>query len=189
MTTSFLQLLHSPAAGFDEPQQLLAACHDRVRRTLSLLERLHQHLHTAGAHAQARSAAADVRRYFSVAAPAHHEDEERHLVPLLQASADAADRVLADRLLDEHSTLRQLWARVDELLATVESGACPSLTELGAATHDFVARHADHLAFEDEVVFPRTEGLLALHDPTRLTLWRQAMGREMASRRGVPFTE
>lgn len=168
---------------------MLAACHDRVRRTLSLLERLHQHLHTAGADAQARSAAADVRRYFNIAAPAHHEDEERHLVPLLQASADAADPVLARRLLDEHNTLRQVWTQVDALLATVESGACPSLTELGAATHNFVALHTDHLTFEDEVVFPRTEGLLALHDPTRLALWRQAMGREMASRRGVSVTE
>ncbi|RZJ07918.1 MAG: hemerythrin domain-containing protein, partial [Rubrivivax sp.] len=35
-------VLHAgPAVGFDQPFEMLAACHDRVRRSLDLLERLH----------------------------------------------------------------------------------------------------------------------------------------------------
>src|SRR5689334_2494815 len=78
--------LRSPEAGFDQPFEMLHACHERVRRSLRLLQRLVAHAQVHGADAQVREAAADVLRYFDLAAPAHHEDEERHLVPRLQAS-------------------------------------------------------------------------------------------------------
>ena len=52
MTTLF----SSPAAGFDEPFAMLHACHERVERSLALLERLTAHLAQHGADAQARDA-------------------------------------------------------------------------------------------------------------------------------------
>jgi ribonucleoside-diphosphate reductase alpha chain len=101
-----LDLLHAgPAAGFDQPFELLAACHGRVERMLGLLERLAAHLAAHGADEPARSAAADITRYFDIAGPAHHEDEERHVLPRLRASGDPALAALADRLHADHARI------------------------------------------------------------------------------------
>ena len=56
-------VLHaSPAVGFDEPFEMLTACHDRVRRGLDLLQRLHAHVLQHGVDDRARDAATDVLR-------------------------------------------------------------------------------------------------------------------------------
>ena len=81
--------LHTPGAGFDEPFEMLGACHDRVRRSLDLLQRLRDYLKTHACDDSARQAARDVLRYFDIAAPLHHEDEELHVFPPLLAGGDA----------------------------------------------------------------------------------------------------
>src|SRR5262245_29342125 len=101
-----------PAATFDQPFEMLSACHDRVRRSLSLLQRLVEHVQGHGADQRAREAARDVLRYFNVAAPAHHEDEERHVVPALRASGDPEAIAAAQKLLDEHEAIRKAWAEL-----------------------------------------------------------------------------
>ena len=63
---------HSPAIGFEQPFEMLSACHERVERTLALFERLVVHVRAQGHDAASRSAAADVLRYFDLAAPHHH---------------------------------------------------------------------------------------------------------------------
>ena len=59
----------SPAVGFDQPFEMLHACHDRVERTLVLLGRMVAHVHDHGHDEDSRSAARDVLRYFDLAAP------------------------------------------------------------------------------------------------------------------------
>ena len=103
MTTPLI--LHAaPAAGFDEPFELLAACHQRVERMLGLLQRLQPHLQAHGADRAGAEAARDLLRYFDLAAPHHHEDEELHVLPVLaylnatpegQALIGASPRVAA----------------------------------------------------------------------------------------------
>ena len=51
--TSSLSLHAAPAAGFDQPFEMLLACHQRVDRMLRLLQRLAPHLATHGADAEA----------------------------------------------------------------------------------------------------------------------------------------
>ncbi|RZL28150.1 MAG: hypothetical protein EOP35_26390, partial [Rubrivivax sp.] len=47
--------LHAgPSAGFDQPFEMLAACHERVRRSVRLLQRLHAHVRQHGLDVQAR---------------------------------------------------------------------------------------------------------------------------------------
>ncbi len=99
----------APAAGFDEPFDLLAGCHDRVRRSLQLLRRLVDHVRDKGVDADARSAATDVLRYFDVAAPQHHLDEERHVLPVLEASGDGALMAAARRLRNDHDAMAAQW--------------------------------------------------------------------------------
>jgi hypothetical protein len=60
--TAAISLHPGPGAGFDEPFEMLGACHERVARMLGLLQRLQAHLQAQGADDSARSAAADVMR-------------------------------------------------------------------------------------------------------------------------------
>jgi hemerythrin-like domain-containing protein len=174
--------LHSPAAGFDQPFEMLSACHDRVRRSLALLQRLVAHVDVHGADGPARDAAADVLRYFHRAAPAHHEDEERHVIPRLQASADPKAQAAARQLLAGHEAIRQRWAALQPLLQSLAEGALPGREALHSAAQAFVAVHDDHLRLEDEYAFPSTEAQLRAQGEEAL----RAMGEEMAARRRAP---
>ncbi|MBK6864949.1 MAG: hemerythrin domain-containing protein [Ideonella sp.] len=169
--------MHGPAAGFDEPFELLAGCHDRVRRSLTLLKRLADRVASEGADAKAQAAARDVLRYFDLAAPAHHEDEERHVVPLLAASADPTLVAAASRLLQDHEAIRAAWQSLRPLLLPVaEAARCDDDAALAAAAERFISVHDGHLELEDGLVFPAAARLHPDH---------AAMGREMAQRRGV----
>lgn len=173
-------LFDPPAAGFDDPFVMLDACHDRVRRSLDLLQRLIAHAQAQGADERARSAARDVLRYFTRAAPQHHEDEERHVVPALRTCAHAAAHDAADRLLRDHAAIRAAWAALEPALRTIEAGSPPPAGVHEAARH-FVELHDDHLRLEEQVAFPLAAAALATRGDADLT----AMGDEMARRRGV----
>ena len=173
-----LNLVRAPAAGFDEPFEMLAACHERVERMLALLERVQAHVATHGADGDARQAARDVMRYFDQAAPHHHEDEERHVLPRLRAQGQAA---LADRLHADHEAMGAAWRRLrEDLVALAERGERAVVPAPGAASGwaAFTALYRAHVALEDGQAFPLAA---AQADPAA----RAAMGQEMAARRGL----
>jgi hemerythrin-like domain-containing protein len=167
--------LHAaPSAGFDEPFEMLAACHERVERMLRLLARLEAHLASEGADLQARLAARNLMRYFDHAAEQHHEDEERHVLPRLRERGQGA---LADRLLADHAAMAESWARLRRTLHLLaEQGVAPSPALDGSG---FAARYREHIRIEEEQAFPAAVASLDLAQ-------RAAMGREMAARRGLP---
>jgi hemerythrin-like domain-containing protein len=171
----------SPAAGFDEPFEMLAGCHERVQRTLDLLGRLVDHLQQHGTDAAAQSAARDVLRYFDIAAPQHHLDEERHLVPLLQASGDKRLQAAAERLLADHRLIEQSWAALRPLLQALQAGAATQGTALDALATEaqhFIDLHGPHILLEDGLAFPQAR--------LRITPEQTAaMSADMAARRGV----
>lgn len=165
-------LFSPPAAGFDEPFSMLQACHERVERSLSLLERLATHVAQHGADAQAQDAARDVLRYFDIAAPHHHEDEERHVLPALRAQGQGA---LADRIAADHAAMSAAWQALRPWLLAVQQG------DAGSTPPDlprFAVRYREHIALEEGSVFAPAQAAL---DATE----QRAMGREMAERRGV----
>jgi hemerythrin-like domain-containing protein len=167
-----------PAAGFDQPFELLAACHDRVRRSLDLLQRLIAHARRHGADDQAVSAARDVLRYFDIAAPLHHEDEERHLLPLLRASGEPALVQAAERMAADHAQFAVQWASLAAMLRELSEGREPGLDALQAAADAFCRLHDSHLALEDDIAFPAAAARAG--EPERC-----AMSADMAARRGV----
>jgi hemerythrin-like domain-containing protein len=165
-------LFSSPAAGFDGPFAMLQACHERVERSLLLLERLATHVAQHGADAQAHDAACDVLRYFDIAAPQHHEDEERHVLPVLRAQGQGA---LADRIAADHVAISAAWQALRPWLLALQRG------DAGAMPQDlprFAAHYREHIALEEGSVFAPVQA--ALDDAEQ-----RAMGREMAERRGV----
>lgn len=169
----------APAAGFDEPLALLDACHARVRRSLDLLARLAARVAQDRVDTTVHDAARDVLRYFDIAAPHHHEDEERHVFPLVAHDSPALQAAVR-ALRDEHDEMRRRWAALREPLAALAGGDAQAFGD--AAQHEaqaFAALYERHAALEEALVFPAAQRL-ADADAQR------AMGREMAQRRGAP---
>jgi len=176
--TATVTLHPGPGAGFDEPFEMLEACHQRVHRMLDLTRRLAAHLLETGADASAQQAARDVMRYFDLAAPAHHEDEERHVLPHLREQGQAA---LADRLHADHTLMSTTWATVRADLQRVADGTWHA-ADLGAAAARWQAMaslYRAHIEAEESSAYP------AVNDVTDAAT-RRAMGDEMARRRGLP---
>jgi hemerythrin-like domain-containing protein len=178
MTTQ-LSLNTPPSAGFDQPFEMLLACHQRVQRMLQLLERLGDHLCEIGADDAARQAAQDICRYFDLAGPAHHEDEERHLFPVLLAQADAATTELVKQLQYDHLTMVQDWEVVRADLQTVAQGHHPIHWPTARDRwSEFSQLYMQHIQLEEAVVYPAVQ---TLFNAAALL----AMGNEMAGRRGA----
>ena len=172
-------LVGAPGAGFEEPFEMLEACHQRVRRMLTLLERLRAHVATHGSDAQARQAARDVARYFDMAAPQHHLDEELHVFPPLLAQGDPAVRALVERLQREHLEMDSRWQQARQVLALIADGAVERLeSEDEGRLEAFAALYGEHLGNEEGIVFPAAQAIVDAQV-------RHAMGEEMSRRRGV----
>ncbi|NML45208.1 hemerythrin domain-containing protein [Ramlibacter sp. G-1-2-2] len=173
-------LLHAgPAASFDEPFEMLAACHDRLQRMLALLARLREHLPAHGADAQARQAAHDVMRYFDQAAPQHHRDEELHVFPPLLAQGDPATVERVQALQRDHRQMEEAWERARTVLAAIEGGQLQQPDAASrVALETFSSLYGAHLEAEEQLVFPAARQLL---DAAAI----REMGREMRLRRGA----
>jgi hemerythrin-like domain-containing protein len=170
-----------PAVGFEQPFEMLEACHERVRRSLALLLRLIEHVDAHGHDAQSRSAATDVQRYFDLAAPHHHEDEELHVFAVLRGGEDAALAADIDALERDHEAMEALWSRLR--LALVRWRAPGEIDPIAAAeraaAQTFVALYRQHLEVEEARVFPAARARLDAEALAR-------MGAEMQARRRGP---
>ena len=173
-------LLSSPAAGFDEPIEILDGCHQRIRRQCALVVRIAAHVAAQGADAEAARAAAGVIRYFEDAAANHHRDEEEDLFPLLFYAAPSANlnavRALLHRLRGEHRRLELLWADVRERLEAIAQGRDAGLSE--ALAREFAGAYDAHIAFEETELLPLARTVLDENHRARL-------GARMARRRHV----
>jgi hemerythrin-like domain-containing protein len=150
---------------------MLLACHDRVRRSLDLLLRLQAHVARHGTDREAQDAARDVLRYFDLAGPKHHEDEERHVLPRLRA---AGQSTLADRLAADHVEMTRQWAALRRALEALTAGRAIPLD--AAACQAYASLYAAHMAAEEGQAFP--QAAVGLPADTEA-----AMGAEMAGRR------
>jgi hemerythrin-like domain-containing protein len=170
--------MSSPAAGFDQPFEMLTACHERVQRSLDLLLRVRQHIAQHGHDTDSRSAAGDVLRYFDIAAPLHHEDEELHLFPALHAHPDEQVRTAVARLEDEHRQMHAAWQRLRTLLLRWRDDAAATLPtpHEDALIDAFTDLYPPHIALEETLAYPAAQAVLDAMAQAR-------MGGEMAARR------
>lgn len=173
-------ILKDPGPSFDEPLEMLAACHERIERQLETLERLGPHLETQGCDAQARSAAQAVLRYFDTAGRFHHQDEDEDLFPILRGRAAMAGRpevaAVIEELEREHATMDAEWNRLRQRLAAIADGDARLDPE---DVSRFAWLYRRHMQRESAAVLPFARE--ALDEAQRASL-----GRRMAARRGVP---
>lgn len=172
--------------GFDAPLGLLSDCHRRIERFLEVLVKIADARRGAQLSPPDRDAFAAALHYFRTAAPRHSADEEESLFPRLRASTDPTAREALARLdaleadhraaEDHHDAVNLLgerWLRLGGLRA----GDARRLREHLAALERLYRRH---IGIEDRELFPAAERTLNASD-------LEAVGREMAARRNVPF--
>lgn len=162
------------APGFDHPVALLLSCHDKVRRFAGLSLRLDLHLARHGTDEEAATAARNVLRYFDLAAPLHHADEEKDLFPALRRLGDPALDAALAALEAEHAELDALWRAVRPWLEAVAQQGLPVRP---AELDEFARRYPDHAQREEDELYPAAQRLA----PEVLA----AIGRNMRQRRGA----
>jgi hemerythrin-like domain-containing protein len=170
-------LLGAPVApAFDDPLEMLFACHGRITAQCDTLRRLVEHISTHCNDVQASQAARAILRYFDTAGQHHHQDEEQDLFPTLLATHDQTAAALVARLLGEHKIIEAAWQRLRPFLLDIaENGSAPLDAE--TATR-FIDVYAKHIILENGELLPLAKILLS---PSQL----QTLGHNMAARRGV----
>lgn len=168
------------APGFDDPLEMLQACHGRIQAQCATLEKLRLHLPEHGCDSQARQAALAILRYFDTAGQHHHDDEEQDLFPMLQASGDATALRLVTHLLGKHVELNAAWDALRTALTCIAAGTDARLAD--AVVDDFIAGYQTHIELENAKLLPLAKRLLSAAQTERL-------GRAMSARRGVVFTK
>lgn len=167
----------------DQPRDLrghLLACHQRIRQFSATARKLGD---PSISPADAADACRAVRRYFTVAMPLHHEDEERSILPRLAAAGPPSDlRRALEAMRVEHAAIDRavneavaLW---DAVLADPAAwiAARSRLEETGARLEELFAAH---LLLEETFVFPALERLLLPED-------QAAIVSEIRARRAQP---
>ena len=170
----------TPAAGFEAPLEMLSACHFRIERQCATLRRLVPYLATHGAAIEARTAAANVMRYFDTSAKHHHADEEEDLFPALIESMAGSDpvclRELTAMLANEHRELEARWQDVRAVLERVVAGDSVLLSS--QAVEALVSLYERHIEREENELLPMAARLLSDDELDRV-------GRAMRERRGI----
>jgi pyridoxamine 5'-phosphate oxidase len=164
---------------FEQPLEMLEACHERIQSQLATLERLGPHLETKGCDAEAKSAAQAVLRYFDTAGVFHHEDEDHDLFPVLRVKAEAQERrdvtAAIDELTEEHKTMDAQWQSLRGELQAV-AGGDPRIAVEDVARFAWLYRR--HMDREATAVLPFARHALDAAE-------RATLGKRMAARRNV----
>ena len=174
-----------PDSDFGNPLGLLSDCHRRIERFLDLLITVVGRRRGGELDGEHREALETALGYFKNAAPRHTLDEEESLFPRLRAVAIGEESrafALLDRLHDDHQHAEEMHHEVERLVKqwlTEDSLSVELTRRLGELLEDLSAIYRQHIAVEDQQIFPLAGRLLP---PTEIN----QIGREMAARRGRP---
>jgi hemerythrin-like domain-containing protein len=137
--------------------EVLDATHREVVRTLERLQQWVEQIDSQGVTAATRATADEVCRFFDGSARAHHAAEETHVFPTLLASGDAALVQHVRRLQQDHGWLEEDWLELQpQLRAVVEGYNWYDLDFLRAAVPVFTDLYRDHIALEENIVYPES---------------------------------
>lgn len=164
------------APTFDDPLEMLRACHGRIQSQCATLHKLLAHLPQHACDTQAQQAAHAILRYFDSAGRHHHDDEEHDLFPLLLSTSSDEAHTLVARLLGEHQVMDAAWLRLRSDLKRIADGTSATLD--GTAVEHLTAVYDDHITLENSRLLPLAEELL---NSTQLEI----LGNSMAARRLV----
>lgn len=174
MTNSLLG--NAAAPSFDDPLEMLRACHGRIEAQCVTLGRLVVYLSSHRRDEQAVQAARAILRYFDTSGKYHHQDEERDLFPALLATKDLSAQTLIARLLHEHHGLEAAWGNLRPLLVAIAEAHSATLDD--TVVRHFIEVYARHIDVENGTLLPLAARFLSKEQ-------LQHIGQNMAARRGV----
>jgi hemerythrin-like domain-containing protein len=169
---------------FTDPIGMLGDCHRRIVRFLHVLVALATQQKGEPLSDEQRTLLSTSLRYFREAAPKHTADEEESLFPRLRRlDRPDIDAVLAriDSLEQDHECADRSHAEVDrlgQLWLTNGRLSLEDASEFEKLVGQLETLYWHHIGQEDTEIFPFAARVLTSLD-------RQAIGKEMAARRGV----
>lgn len=168
-----LESLTHAAPSFDQPLDMLLACHDKIRRFCDLLDKLVPHISENGVDDAAKNTIDTIVRYFDVAGPAHHADEEDELFSILEARVPSAAPKL-EQLSAEHGYLHSRWNAIRDDLLALAKGDISVISRI--EIEEFVRQYRMHAAIEEAWLIPTADKIMT-EDEKRLA------GQHMAAKR------
>lgn len=141
-----MNLFDTRSVTFAEPIEMLYACYGKVRRFCSRIELLPEYLAQHGCSETVLQAVDQISRYFNVAAPLHHQDEEDDFFPLLLQYCPQAQESIHE-LLKQHESLHENWAAVAQEFARLQADHNYGVDK--AVLQRFCAAYEAHLALEE----------------------------------------
>jgi hemerythrin-like domain-containing protein len=137
--------------GFDQPLEMLEACHQKMLEHCDLLERLIQHINEQGVDMEASGAAGRVFRYFNTSAKLHHQDEEQDLFPLLSRQTIKIAELIHG-LRQDHQRMNELWSQLAPgLKRPQELEGNEALQDLA---REFIGLYREHIRRENKEFIP-----------------------------------
>lgn len=157
---------------WDEPIEMLYACHGKVKRFCRQLRILPDYLEKHGYTQAVLNDVEQILTYFNVAAPLHHQDEELDFFPaLIQVSPQSKEDIAL--LETQHESLHQNWHELSKALTNLisekETTVDPLLIER------FIAGYEQHISLEEQL-FELGKSLIPHDELNRI-------GKNMAKRR------
>jgi len=152
-----LESLTNPAPSFEQPIELLKACHDKIRSFCDQLDKLEPYIEEHGVDDVAKRSIDAVVRYFDEAGPQHHTDEEEELFPILEARVPTARPKLA-QLAAEHGMLHSRWNSIRDDLMALRNGDISVISRIEIA--EFVRQYRLHAAIEEAWLLPTADTIL-----------------------------
>jgi hemerythrin-like domain-containing protein len=171
---------------FRNPLGLLNDCHRRIEMFFARLIDVAESARGTALSATQRETLDTALRYFAAGAPLHTEDEENSLFPRLRAlgtpEAEAALKAI-EALEADHRAAEAAHAEIDALgRRWLDEGALSEAEaqRLVSVTRELREAYRGHIEMEDTGLFPLAGKLLGADA-------LEAVGREMAGRRGLDY--
>jgi hemerythrin-like domain-containing protein len=173
-----------PRSTFTDPIGLLTDCHRRIELFLAVLAHVSAQARGGPLSREEREAVEKALRYFREGATKHTADEEETLFPRLRSIERPDWRAVLEKtgaLEDQHEEAKRGHAEIEHLgrkWLTAGSLTLADRTRFAELVADLGDLYRGHIAVEEQEVFPMAWAVLPRSE-------LEAMGREMAARRGL----
>lgn len=147
--------------------EILSEEHRVIEQVLECLEQMAAQADASGRlDGVAARQALDFFRNF--ADRCHHGKEEDELFPRMESRGVAHESGPIGRMLYEHDHCRELLQAIADAIPGAEAGQAPLLNRFVDQARRYVAWLRDHIAKEDNVLFPLADRILTMRDQQEL---------------------
>ena len=146
------------------PTEILSAEHRVIEQVLDCLEKTAENAVTSG-KVDLDSARAALRILRTFADECHHGKEEKRLFPMLARRGMPTQVGPVAVMLDEHELGR---AEIRKMDAALSLGERDGAGAFGDAARSYVELLRDHIAKEDNILFPMAESVMSDEDRAEL---------------------